>query len=174
MIEANAPVPLFSTNLSLVVDGTGTNLALTIATANIQANSALVMSTNLILGLAGFQTFTGGYTTSTAGGNKTWTIPMYEVPASYAFFQVAAFGAGKGPANVVNVARSAGKSAVVVALLVNVRAGPKGPPRGLETRTVVVGLHRIGSAEAAALTDGGAAVATGAEPVRVHLLGEAS
>ena len=94
MIEANAPVPLFSTNLSLVVDGTGTNLALTIATANIQANSALVMSTNLILGLAGFQTFTGGYTTSTAGGNKTWTIPMYEVPASYAFFQVAAFGAG--------------------------------------------------------------------------------
>jgi hypothetical protein len=87
MLELNAPQSIFSTNISFVIDGTGTNWALSVATTNRVAGAGLVMSTNLVLP---FLPFTGTYTLATNSGIATYSIPISAVPASQAFFQVAA------------------------------------------------------------------------------------
>ena len=93
IIEVWAPAVFFSTNISLVIDATGTNYALSIAASNLVAGAHLVMSTNIALPAGGFQLF-NSYTAATNSGIVTFTMPISKTPGFCAFFQVAAFSLG--------------------------------------------------------------------------------
>lgn len=88
LLEMQIPAVLFATNLSIAIDGTGTNWAVSLAATNFVKGWQFQMSTNLAL-LTGFQLFTN-YTLSTNSGVATFTVPMYATPNTYAFFRVAA------------------------------------------------------------------------------------
>jgi len=87
LLEMQVPAVLFATNLSIAIDGTGTNWAVSLASANFVKGWQFQMSTNLAL-LTGFQMFTN-YTLTTNSGIATFTVPMSATPPSYAFFRVA-------------------------------------------------------------------------------------
>ena len=60
---------------SLVMDGTGTNVVMVIASTNLTSGFTVLSSTNLNLGSAGFVPYSN-WTTNTAGGLTTFTMPI--------------------------------------------------------------------------------------------------
>ena len=92
MMELANPRFIFSTNLTFVIDGTGTNYALSLAVSNRVAGAYLIMSTNLLLPGNGFQPYASAFTLTTNSGILTYTMPMSATPKGDGFavlFQVA-------------------------------------------------------------------------------------
>ena len=92
MMELANPRFIFSTNLTFVIDGTGTNWQLSLAASNRVAGAYLVMTTNLTLPVNGFLPYASVFTLTTNSGVLTYTLPMSAAPQGSGFavlFQVA-------------------------------------------------------------------------------------